>query len=141
MPIAGEIESQRHSFPDQGQYYVPLPPLLLLPQIISLSFLQLKDICSFFPSPFSLIDGTGRTSKVELGLLITLPANIMCLESPESCDVAGSSKDGSRDCINGLEAYVRRSLSFFMQQKCLEENTRYSGSHSPLNKRRKCFSG
>lgn len=93
MPIAGEIESQRHSFPDQSQYYLPLLTLPPLPQIISLSSLQLKDICSFFPSPFSLFAGRGRTSKVVLGLLIILPPNIMYLESPESCEVAGSSKD------------------------------------------------
>ena len=46
-----------------------------------------------------------------LQLLITLPANILCILSHQRAKVAGSSKDGSRDCINGLAAYVRRSLS------------------------------
>lgn len=42
-----------------------------------------------------------------LGLGIILPVNIMYLESPQSCEVAGS-----RGCINGLAACVRRSLYF-----------------------------
>lgn len=42
-----------------------------------------------------------------MGLEVILPLNIMYLESPQSCEVAGS-----RGCVNGLAACVRRSLYF-----------------------------
>lgn len=88
-PFAGEVESRitKAQFSWSQSILSPPPPPstpFFPPQIMSLSFLQWKDICSPFPSPFSLLAGRGRTSKAVLGLLITLPAIVMYLESSES---------------------------------------------------------
>lgn len=76
---------------------------------MQLSFLQLKDGCSFL---LPILAGRGRTSEAVLGLLIALPAHTIYLGSSGSCEAGGSRKGGSREYINGLVAYVKRTLSF-----------------------------
>lgn len=76
---------------------------------MQLSFLQLKVGCSFL---LPILVGRGRTSEAVLGLLITLPSNPIRFGSLGSCEVGGSRKGGSRECINGLVAYVKRTLCF-----------------------------